>query len=154
VRIAELPTDFADWQGLLDLIRSAFACMDGRIDPPSSAHGLTIGALEAKAQSEIVHLAFDKALAGCVFCKPEPRSLYIGKLAVRPDLQGRGIGRGLIEAATATARAHGLPDLRLQTRIELVENHRAFSAMGFVRTTEGRHPGFDRTTFIEMRKAV
>lgn len=154
MRIAELPADFADWQRLLNLILSAFASMDGRIDPPSSAHGLTVGSLEAKARSEIVHLALDETLAGCIFCKPEPRSLYIGKLAVRPELQGRGIGRGLIDAAAATARAQGLPALRLQTRIELVENHKAFSAMGFVTTSEGRHAGFDRSTFIEMRKPV
>ena len=44
--------------------------------------------------------------------------------------------------------------LRLETRIELVENHRIFAKWGFIRTAEGRHPEFTHPTFIEMRKTL
>ncbi len=37
IKIAPLPADFSDWEGLLALINEAFAYMDGVIDPPSSA---------------------------------------------------------------------------------------------------------------------
>lgn len=41
------PADFADWDGLLALLRDAFATMDGRIEPPSSLHRFDAAALAA-----------------------------------------------------------------------------------------------------------
>jgi hypothetical protein len=44
--------------------------------------------------------------------------------------------------------------LELETRIELTENHAAFARMGFIKTAETSHEGFDRTTSIVMRAPV
>lgn len=146
---------FADWEGLLALLRRAFASMEGRIDPPSSLHRLDAGGLVAKARDGACFLAFRGGrLTGCVFCDPHADCLYIGKLAVEPELQGQGIGRALLARAEAEAHALGLPALELQTRIELVENHRAFERLGFLRTGETAHPGHDRPTSVTMRKAL
>ena len=57
-------------------------------------------------------------------------------------------------AAEEHARDAGLPYLELDTRIELVENHDAFAAMGFVTTAERAHEGYDRPTFVTMRKQL
>ena len=146
---------FADWPGLLALLRRAFAFMEGRIDPPSSLHRLDAAGLAAKAGAERCFLAFcGGRLAGCVFCAPRPGCLYVGKLAVDPALQGHGIGRALMARVEAEARVLGLPALELQTRVELVENHAAFAAMGFAKTGETAHPGFARPTSVTMRKAL
>lgn len=83
--------------------------------------------------------------------RPKDDALYVGKLAVRPGMQGQGIGRALVAAAREEARARGLPALELQTRIELAENHAAFARMGFVKVAETAHPGFARPTSITMR---
>ncbi len=48
----------------------------------------------------------------------------------------------------------GLPALEVEIRIELIENHEAFRRLGFVKTSEGAHDGFDRITYIVMRKEV
>ena len=48
----------------------------------------------------------------------------------------------------------GLTTLELQSRIELLENHAAFTAMGFVKTAETAHPGYDRPTTFTFRKAL
>lgn len=151
-----IPEDFSDWAGLLTLIRTAFAYMDDVIDPPSSAHRLTPASLAEKAQAEICHLAIeDGRTVGCLFLKPEaPDCLYVGKLAVLPHLQGKGVGRRLLQAAEEEARRRSLSRLRLETRIELVQNHATFAAWGFARTAEKSHPGFDRITFIEMQKPL
>jgi GNAT superfamily N-acetyltransferase len=150
------PADgFADWDGLLALLRRAFAFMEGRIDPPSSLHRLDAAGLADKARAGRCFLAFSGGrLAGCVFCEPRADCLYVGKLAVKPGLQGQGIGRALLARAATEALARGLPALELQTRIELVENHRAFARLGFLRTGETTHPGYTRPTSITMRKAV
>jgi GNAT superfamily N-acetyltransferase len=156
ISIQTIPDDYRDWELLLSLIMTSFAFMDGVIDPPSSAHRLTPEDLAQKARDETGFLAFSEgALVGCVFCKVEhPDCLYIGKLAVLPELQGRGIGKKLMQAAEAHALDLGLRRLRLDVRIELTGNHAAFSALGFVKTADRRHPGYDRTTQIEMQKQL
>ncbi|MFD1744543.1 GNAT family N-acetyltransferase [Rhizobium helianthi] len=133
---------------------SAFAYMDGRIDPPSSAHRLTLESLAQKAKDEICFLATDEdALIGCIFCRPEPPSfLYVGKLAVSSSAQGKGAGRALLAKAEEEATQRQLPSLRLETRIELIENHKRFASYGFRKSADRSHPGYDRVTFIEMIK--
>jgi ribosomal protein S18 acetylase RimI-like enzyme len=155
IRILPIGEDFDRWDELLALILASFAHMDGVIDPPSSAKRLTPVSLSDKARTEIGFVAIeDGALVGCVFCKPEPGFLYIGKLAVSPACQGNGLGRRLLTVAEETAREKGLPALRLETRIELAGNHAIFAAWGFTRTAENSHPGFTRTTSIEMQKQL
>lgn len=149
------PDRFTAWSALHALIMEAFASMEGRIDPPSSAHRLTPEKLRDKARVETGIIAGgDGALLGCVFCKPEPETLYIGKFAISPKVQGKGIGRLLLTAAEAYAREHGLSALRLETRIELTDNHAIFAKWGFVKTGENAHAGYDRPTSIEMKKTL
>ena len=146
---------FDGYEELLDLILAAFAFMDGRIDPPSSAHRLTPDSLRQKATQEMAFAAIENGrLIGCIFLKPDETTLYIGKLAVLPSAQGKGTGRLLLARAEATAHELGLSSLRLETRVELTENHRLFAAWGFGKTAENRHAGYDRTTSIEMGKSL
>ena len=150
--VRRAPPDFAAWDSVRALILDAFAYMEGRIDPSSSALRLTPQSMAADAAKGAWLLAErDGALVGCVVVRPKDDALYVGKLAVRPGMQGQGIGRALIAAAREEARARGLPALELQTRIELVENHAAFARMGFVKVAETAHPGFARSTSITMR---
>ncbi|EJC74783.1 GNAT family N-acetyltransferase [Rhizobium hidalgonense] len=153
--IIPLDHSFTRWDELLALILASFASMNGRIDPPSSALKLTAESLAEKARAEIGHVALDgERLIGCLFLRPEADCLYVGKLAVLPEVQGKGLGKRLLAIAEQTAARLGLPVLRLETRIELTDNHAVFAAWGFSRTAEKAHPGFSRTTFVEMRKAL
>ncbi|MBR0557546.1 GNAT family N-acetyltransferase [Ciceribacter sp. L1K23] len=154
--IVAIGLSFDRWEELFELILSSFSYMNGIIDPPSSALSMTPQSLREKARQEIGFVAReDDELTGCIFCRPEPPScLYIGKLAVAPSHQNRGIGTRLMGRADDLARSIGYRQLRLETRIELTDNHRRFRSMGFELFSEGRHRGFDRTTFIEMRKRV
>ena len=137
------------------MIFEAFAYMAGRIDPPSSALRLTPATMAADAAEGALLLAErDGMLVGCVFIRPKGDALYIAKLAVRPALQGSGVGRALVGAARAEAQRLGLTALELQTRIELTENHVAFARMGFVRVGETTHPGYARPTSITMRASA
>lgn len=159
VQIAPAPADFADWPALLALLQRAFASMDGRIDPPSSLTRMDAAALQAKARDEHLvvahHASLDGTqLVGCVFATVRPDCVYLGKLAVDDAWRGHGIARRLIDAVAQFAQAHARSTLELQTRVELVENHRAFAALGFVKVAETAHPGYDRPTSVTMRKRL
>lgn len=145
-----------DWGEVLDLLHRAFAVMEGRIDPPSSLHDMDEMTLAEKAAREMCLLAEDEdgRLIGCLFGDAQEDALHISKLAVDPDHQGEGIGRALIELAEAEARAAELPLLRLQTRVEMTENHIAFAGMGFAEVGHTSHPGYDRPTSITMEKRL
>jgi GNAT superfamily N-acetyltransferase len=147
--------DFADWEVVRTLIQEAFAYMEGRIDPASSASRLTPQSMAVDAADGALLLAWSEStLVGCAFVRRKEAALYIGKLAVRPAIHGKGIGKALVEAARAEARRLGLKVLELQTRIELIENHAAFARMGFVQTATTAHPGFKRPTSITMQAPV
>ncbi|MBU0736585.1 MAG: GNAT family N-acetyltransferase [Alphaproteobacteria bacterium] len=153
--IRQIDPSYSQYEELLALIMASFAYMDGVIDPPSSAHRLTIASLTDKARDEIALIAeMDANLAGCAFLRPEPDFLYLGKLAVAAEAQGKGIGGRLLAEGEAIAQRLGKQALRLETRIELTGNHDRFGAWGFIRTAERSHAGYDRPTYIEMQKRL
>lgn len=155
IRIVVSPTGFSRWPELLALLRESFAYMESRIDPPSSLNRIDLEGLRDKAREETLVLALEGGSpVGCAFAKPTRSSVYVGKVAVRADMRGLGIARRMLEAVESLARQHELPFVELQTRVELVENHQAFAALGFVKSGETAHPGYDRPTSITMRKPV
>jgi GNAT superfamily N-acetyltransferase len=129
--------------------------MEGRIDPPSSLRDLAPGDLRAKAASEtLVTLWRGETLVGCGYLRDTGRSVYLGKLAVRPDHRGRGLLRRIVAEAEAMARTLGRPVLELGTRVELVENHETFARLGFREVGRTAHPGYDRPTSVAMERPV
>lgn len=138
---------------VLTLIRDSFAYMDGRIDPPSSMHRLTLADVARQCSTGEVWSLGPPPVA-CMFLTPRRDSLYLGKLAVAAAWRRQGLAARLVGIACDRARARGLDRLELQSRVELTEVHAAFARLGFVRTGETAHPGFDRPTTITMARRV
>ena len=142
-----------DFAPVLALIRAAFAYMEDRIDPPSSAHRLTEASLAAMARDAEVWVAEEAgAPVACMVLTPEAGSLYLGKLAVAEGCRNQGLARQFVDHALARARELGKAAVTLQTRVELTENHAAFEAMGFRKVAETAHEGFSRPTSITYRR--
>ena len=137
---------------VLELMNNAFAYMEGRIDPPSSLARMTV---ETLAKEAAIHeLWIIPGPRACVLLSPKPDHLYLGKLAVADADRGKGLSRRLVQHAETRAWDLGLPELRLQVRVELKENHAAFAHMGFRQIGETAHPGFDRPTSLTFAKPV
>ena len=155
LRIVVSPQRFSDWPGLLALLRSAYAYMDSRINPPSSLLRMGVDELEQKARDEVLILALEhQRLVGCAFACLREDCVYVAKLAVDADVRGRGVARKIMQVAETLARTNARPFVELETRIELIENHETFVALGFSKVAESAHAGFDRPTSITMRKPV
>jgi hypothetical protein len=110
----------------LEVMRAAFAGMDGRIDPPSSLGDLTLERLSQAASEAEMWVAATKAkatsfgpIAGTVILTLKDKVLYVGKLAVRE--RRTGLGRALMALAEGRAQVLGFGWVELQSRVELVE---------------------------------
>lgn len=140
---------------MLALLKAGFASMEGRIDPPSSLERMTTNDLSRLAsEAEIWVIRNDDQMVACMILTPKPDHLYLGKLTVAASHRGKGVARRLIDHACARARALGLPAVQLQSRVELLENHMAFAAMGFQQIDATSHPGFDRPTSLTFERRV
>jgi GNAT superfamily N-acetyltransferase len=60
------------------------------------------------------------------------REGWMGPLAVRPDRQGSGLGRLIVETGVDWLRAHGCTTIGLETMPRTVENIGFYSRIGFV----------------------
>lgn len=138
---------------ILALIQDSFAYMEGRIDPPSSMYDLSLETLATHCDCGEIW-AIGTPPSACVFLTPKSECLYVGKLAVAISHRGQGLARCLVEQAERRAQALGLNILELETRIELVENHRVFEQFGFAKTAETRHKGYAQPTGITMQKRL
>jgi len=86
----------------------------------------------------------DGTIAALIVLLPKPDHLLLDNIAVRPDRQGRGLGRRLIAFAESETRRLGYAELRLYTHEKMTENIALYRRLGFVLTGHGREAGYDR----------
>lgn len=139
----------------LGVMRAAFAGMEGRIDPPSSLGDLTLERLSqsaAHAEVWVGAMTASDPIAETVTLTPKDKVLCVGKLAVREHRTG--LGRALMALAEERAAALAFGWLELQSRVELVEVHMVFKALGFCEVGRTTHEKFVWPTSILFRKVV
>ncbi|MFI6733574.1 GNAT family N-acetyltransferase [Nonomuraea sp. NPDC050451] len=91
------------------------------------------------------------ALDGLIVLVPEDGVLLVENVAVRPDRQGKGLGRTLMAYAEEQARRLGLPALRLYTNTKMTTNIALYGSLGYVET--GRM-GVEGRSAVMMRKQL
>ncbi len=113
------PATKADIPAIVDLINSAFrgtgpqASWNSEADfivGPRLTESLLRSDLAAKPRALLLTYRADpdETLLGTVLLEPFENSVwYLGLLTVRPDLQGRQLGRALLAAAESFAKEHG-----------------------------------------------
>ena len=69
-------------------------------------------------------------LAGSAWLTTDGRRLYLHHFAIRPDLQGRGLGRELLNQVMAAARSMGL-QLKLEVRRDNTRAQKLYRRGGF-----------------------
>ena len=76
----------------------------------------------------------DGTLVGGLILMPEDGHMTIANIAVHPQFQGNGLGRGLMEFGEAEAKQKGYSELHLATHILLTENFSMYSYLGWSET--------------------
>lgn len=140
-----------DVEDVVAVVRAAFAAIAVPLDPAPSALRLTVDEVLAQEGGAIWDAC---GIGGCVLWRMQGGGLYLNRVAVRPGLQGRGIGRGLLEAAEAEGRRRGVARLVLQVRLAVAGNRRLFAAAGFRDVGLYAHPGWAVPTYAEAEKVL
>jgi GNAT superfamily N-acetyltransferase len=106
----------------------------------------SLGAFEADLATHVVLAArLEGRLVGMVHGRLESGTCHVGRLAVHPDVQGRGIGRRLLTALEA--RFPGARRFELFTGARSEGNLRLYTALGYrIFRTE---PGTPELVFLE-----
>lgn len=140
---------------LLDTIIEAFEAYRGKFDPPSGVFKETVESIRHKVETGGGYIAsINSNIAGCVLYEPEADHMYLGRLAVLPAYRGNGVARVLVEAVENRARELNLRAVHLGVRIALTGNQEMFAHLGYQVLYEGRHPGYNEITFVQMEKRL
>jgi ribosomal protein S18 acetylase RimI-like enzyme len=141
----------ADGEAIAVLLHEAFAPYDGRLAPrPGALSETGAGIAGALAKGAGTLAEAGGLMVGSVLWRPEGDGFYLGRLAVKPGWQRRGIARALVGSVVEAARETRVPQITLNVRILLPDNVAFFESLGFTRTDARAHPGFDHPTYYVM----
>lgn len=91
------------------------------------------------------------ALLGVLVVRDDGERFVLDNVAVRPDAQGRGIGKALLAHGEREALSRGYDRVELYTNVAMTENIALYAALGYVETDRRREAGFER---VYMAKAL
>lgn len=116
-----------EWEEYLARIADIAARAERTLVLVASEGGRLVGSLTLEVEDRVEggHQSEDGPLA--------PNEVHVRMLGVHPDAQGRGIGRLLMDAALAEARAAGRTLVTLNTTRRMRTAQRMYESMGFVR---------------------
>lgn len=136
------------------LTRAAYAEY-GSLDPPSGEGKETVESVRADLDRDGGAVAWlGDQPAGCLRIAVEADHLHVRRVAVLPELLRRGIGRALMAWAEGEASRRGLHAVTLGVRLALPGNIAFYRRLGYQVTGHHAHPGYDRPTWVSMRKPV
>jgi ribosomal protein S18 acetylase RimI-like enzyme len=96
-------------------------------------------------------LYYGADLGGVLVLEFEPETVLIYSVAVRPDLQGRGLGHRLLDLAEQQALQAGYRKIRLYTNEHFVENIELYHRAGYLETGREAYLG---SRLVHMAKSL
>lgn len=139
---------------VLTLQRAAFvqeALIYRSVDMPPLTQ--TLDEVRAELEENLGCVALDgPRMVGAVRARRDGDLLLIGRIAIAPDQQGRGIGTTLLDAVETRGRAAGATEAELFTGSLSEANLRLYEREGYVETQ--RVPGDDGIEQVFLRKRL
>lgn len=143
------PATAADLDAVKSCAEQAYALYVPRIgQTPASM----VADFAAQISAGHVHVAEAAgAVAGFIVLYPRGDHIHVENVAILPALQGRGIGKALLDFAEAEAKRRSLAALELYTNAKMNENQTFYPRLGYAETGRREEDGFARVFY---RKAL
>jgi GNAT superfamily N-acetyltransferase len=90
-------------------------------------------------------------VAGVLVVREAEEGFLLDNIAVRPDCQGTGVGRRLLQLAEDKARESGYDSIYLYTQEIMIENQALYARIGYTEYARRHEVGLDR---VYMRKQL
>jgi len=135
-----------DSVGLQNCMESAYAAYQKRMG------GKRLPPMDQNYKNEIEEfpawvVEYDNNIAGGLIMMFENEYALIANIAVHPELQGRGLGSGLMRFAESKAKEKSYSVLRLATHVLLTENLSLYRHLGWTEVNRDE-------TRVYMRKEI
>lgn len=149
------PATAGDIPAILAVTQAAYASYTGRIDPPSGVFAENAEGVQRylKLGGVIVAQAGDE-IVGAIRYQSHDDHVYLGRLAVLPSWQRRGIGRRLIAAVEEWTTLLGLDEVRLNVRLELTENHVLYQRLGYIEDGQAAFERAPHRSYLKLKKLL
>lgn len=134
---------------LRDLVHESYRHYIARIGKPPGPMLDDYGVRIAAGQAWVLEEA--GRIMGLLVLEEQGDACLLDNIAVRPDGQGKGYGRALLQFAEDHARAAGCSAIVLYTHVLMVENQALYCRIGYVETGRVKEKGFER---VYMRKPL
>ncbi|GAA2815346.1 GNAT family N-acetyltransferase [Kitasatospora sp. CM 4170] len=144
------PATRAELPAVLALLADEDTVVDPATVAVTEAYERAFAAIEADPRNEVLVLVEDAdrgtggTVVGCLQATYIPglgkggaERALIEAVRVRADRRGSGLGRTLMQAATARARARGCALVQLTSNKQREDAHRFYTRLGFTRSHDG-----------------
>jgi ribosomal protein S18 acetylase RimI-like enzyme len=139
----------ADAPALKELVDDAYGHYVERIGRPPGP--MTWDYSEIIRDWDVTVAEADGAIVGLLAIGPTDEGFAIENVAVRPDHQGQGLGRTLLELAESEARRAGFDSIYLFTHEKMTENQALYARIGYAEYDRRSEHGLTR---VFMRKPL
>lgn len=136
-----------DLAAVQEIVRAAYTPYVARIgrEPGPMSDDYT-----ALIVADRVHVAeYRGAVRGLIVLIPQDDAMLIDNVAVSPDAQGLGVGRGLLEFAERAALEAGSPGIKLYTNETMTENIALYTRIGYAETHRIEENGLRRVYMLK-----
>lgn len=125
------PANARDARALSECIKAAYSIYASRVtDLPAVAEGIS-----GDIKNHRVWVAeIDQNIVGGIILISHDDFVLLANVAVHPDSSGLGLGSALINLAEAECLNLGLHELRLSTHVDIPENVRLYTYLGWQET--------------------
>lgn len=135
----------ADLDKLREIAAAAYAVYTPRIGRPAAP--VSADYAGAISRDEAWVAVEDGEILGLLVLIARPGYLLLENIAVRPSLQGRGVGSALLDLADREATRLGLAEIRLYTNVVMTENLAWYPRHGYAETHRAEQDGYQRVFF-------
>ncbi len=138
----------SDAPAIRKCVEAAYRHYTGRIGKPP---GPMLDDYAEVIRRHLVFVVDADDIVGVLVLIQKPAGMLLDNVAIRPDQQGKGLGRRLIDLAEAETCAAGFEQLNLYTHECMTENIELYESLGYSQTERKQEQGYDR---VYMRKRL